>query len=83
MKVTGQTQHTPPPFKPFQLSLTFETQEEFEMFYTLMNAIPVCIILRESGIEPDNIRAAMREHHDFTSNASEFCDRLRNKLRHD
>ena len=46
-------------FSPIQLSVTIETKEELQVFYSLFNHVKICNWLRESGIDPDKVRSPL------------------------
>ena len=47
-------------FRPVKIELTFETQEEYEAFYSVMNHSAVCDALeKHSSIDTGDIRSAL------------------------
>ena len=57
MKVTAEKKEAN--YKPFTLTIEFESHEEAEAIYGLFNFVPVCDVLRKRGVQSHKLREAM------------------------
>ena len=61
MKTKATTVTVKPDFEPIKLEITFESEKELNSFYSVMNYSPICDWLRNKGVNPSDMRYALRE----------------------
>ena len=48
-----------PEFEPVTIEITFESEMEIQVFHAIFNHIEICRVIKDKGINPEEIRDAL------------------------